>query len=291
MAGGIDWFRWHHGSVNDPKFQLVAKRSHSRVADVIAVWACLLEAASMAEQRGSVGEIDFEAMDCALDLDDGQTARIVDAMRARALIEGDDCLISSWEKRQPKRERDDDKSTSRVQAFRERQRSETPRNAKETSETPRGEERRVEESNSASAELARANVERAAEAMKTAGFADVSPSTPKLVKLVEAGITVDELTTAAIDAARRGKPAAYAFATAEGRRLDAKTQALPAAAAADPDSRSSIEAEAQSKGIAPWDELKEQWPTYKARVRGAATRPTFDLNTLATMAANRTGVH
>lgn len=24
MAGGIDWFRWHHGSVTDPKLQLVA---------------------------------------------------------------------------------------------------------------------------------------------------------------------------------------------------------------------------------------------------------------------------
>ena len=27
MAGGIDWFRWHHGSVTDPKFQLVARKS------------------------------------------------------------------------------------------------------------------------------------------------------------------------------------------------------------------------------------------------------------------------
>ena len=24
MAGCIDWFRWHHGSVTDPKFKLIA---------------------------------------------------------------------------------------------------------------------------------------------------------------------------------------------------------------------------------------------------------------------------
>ncbi len=29
MAGGIDWFRWHHGSVTDPKFQLIAKADRS----------------------------------------------------------------------------------------------------------------------------------------------------------------------------------------------------------------------------------------------------------------------
>jgi hypothetical protein len=46
--------------------------------------------------------------------------------------------------------------------------------------------------------------------------------------------------------------------------------ALPPNAAepkADPDSRSSVEAEASAKGIGPWNELDEQWPTYKARVR------------------------
>lgn len=37
MAGGIEWFRWHHGSVTDPKFQLVARRSGARLSDVLAV--------------------------------------------------------------------------------------------------------------------------------------------------------------------------------------------------------------------------------------------------------------
>ena len=58
----------------------------------------------------------------------------------------------------------------------------------------------------------------------------------------------------------------------------------------DPDTQSAVEAEARSKGIAPWDGI-EQFPTYKARVRGTPTPKTFDLNTLAGMAANRNGAH
>ena len=46
---GMDWFRWHHGSVTDPKFQLVARRAGASLPDVLAVWAYVLEAASQAE--------------------------------------------------------------------------------------------------------------------------------------------------------------------------------------------------------------------------------------------------
>ena len=74
MAGGIDWFRWHHGSVTDPKFQLVARKSKQALAPVIAVWAFVLEQASASEDRGAFGSIDCEAIDCLLGLDDGATA-------------------------------------------------------------------------------------------------------------------------------------------------------------------------------------------------------------------------
>lgn len=40
-----------------------------------------------------------------------------------------------------------------------------------------------------------------------------------------------------------------------------------AVSAADPDSRASIEACGQAMGLGKWDELKEPWATYKARVR------------------------
>ncbi len=164
MAGGIDWFRWHHGSVTDPKFQLVARKSKQALASVIAVWAFVLEQASASEDRGSFGTIDCEAIDCLLGLEDGATDAILAAMGERGLV--DDGAVSAWEKRQPKRERTDNTSTERSRAHRDRQRQEqqegekqrhatpeiddaTPCNAMQHQKKPRGEETR-EEKNSPS---------------------------------------------------------------------------------------------------------------------------------------------
>lgn len=118
MANGIDWFRWHHGSVNDPKFGLVAKKAKARVGDVIAVWALVLEQASANTERGTFGAIDCEATDFLLDADDGTTARILDAMQGRALVDGE--RVTRWEERQPKRERVDTTAAERKRAQRER---------------------------------------------------------------------------------------------------------------------------------------------------------------------------
>lgn len=142
----MDWFRWHHGSVNDPKFQLVAKKAGCSVAEVIAVWASLLEAASMAEVRGNPGKPDFEAIECALGLEDGKASLIYAAMETRGLIE--EGCIAAWEKRQVKRERDDN-SVDRVAAHRKRQVTPeeshvTPCNASVSQETPRLDKRREE---------------------------------------------------------------------------------------------------------------------------------------------------
>lgn len=118
MAGGIDWFRWHHGSVSDQKFVLIARRSSASVAEVIAVWACLLEQASLADDRGCAGLPDFEAMDCALGMADGRTQAIYEAMLDRELLNADG-FITSWDKRQPKRE--DDTAAERKRRQRERE--------------------------------------------------------------------------------------------------------------------------------------------------------------------------
>jgi hypothetical protein len=149
MAGGIDWFRWHHGSVTDPKFQLVARKSGATLPEVLAVWVFVLESASASEKRGHFGEIDCEAIDCLFGMDEGKTSSILEQMTTRGLIDGG--CVSSWEKRQPKRERENDSSTDRVRAFREKQRHETqvtpgeaPCNVKKRQETPRGEESREE---------------------------------------------------------------------------------------------------------------------------------------------------
>lgn len=150
----MDWFRWHHGAVTDPKFQLIARRASATVAEVIAVWACILEEASKSDQRGVAGQIDCEATDCALGLPDGRTDAILSAMYARGIL-ADGGVVVAWEKRQPKRERDDS-SAERVREFRRKQAEQkqpitaitdnvTPCNANETQETPRGEEIRGEE--------------------------------------------------------------------------------------------------------------------------------------------------
>ena len=149
---GMDWFRWHHGSVTDPKFQLVARRSGASLPDVLSVWAYLLESASQSEDRGAFGAVDCEAVDCLFNFPNTETrtSDILLALEERKLIsEG---RISAWEKRQPKRERDDD-SADRVRKFRERQKEQsngnkddvTPSNAKPNQETPRVDKSREEE--------------------------------------------------------------------------------------------------------------------------------------------------
>lgn len=117
MAGGIDWFRWHHGSVTDPKFQLIAKKSGASLPDVLAVWAYLLEQASANEIRGNCGDIDCEAVDCMFGFEDGQTEAILKAMQSRNLLI--DGQVAAWDKRQPKRE--DETAAERKRRQRERE--------------------------------------------------------------------------------------------------------------------------------------------------------------------------
>lgn len=145
MAGGIEWFRWHHGSVTDPKFQLVARKSGASLPDVLAVWAYLLETASASSERGSYSEIDCESLDCLFGFPstETRTADILKAMQERDLIDGS--RIVQWSKRQPKREREETAtSTDRVRKFRAEKRQETPGNANSATETPREEKSREE---------------------------------------------------------------------------------------------------------------------------------------------------
>jgi hypothetical protein len=117
VANGIDWFRWHHGSVTDPKFGLVARRARVGLPTVVAIWAFLLEQASCAEVRGSIGGIDADSIDCMFGLEDGDCARVLEQMQARGLLEQGQ--ICAWEKRQPKRE--DETANDRKRRQRERE--------------------------------------------------------------------------------------------------------------------------------------------------------------------------
>lgn len=85
MAGGIDWFRWHHGSATDPKFRLVAKRASARTSEVLAVWFMLLERSS---ERGSprIYSHDIDEADALFEYQSGCTQRIVDGLEQRGFI-------------------------------------------------------------------------------------------------------------------------------------------------------------------------------------------------------------
>lgn len=140
---GMDWFRWHHGAVTDPKFQLVARKSGTNLPSVLAVWAYVLETASQSAERGTFGEIDGEALDCLFGFADGATAAILAAMLDRGLIDG--CKVCSWEKRQPKREREDPTNADRQRTFKAKRNQVTPDNASDNQKTPREEKSREEE--------------------------------------------------------------------------------------------------------------------------------------------------
>lgn len=74
----------------------------------------------------------------------------------------------------------------------------------------------------------------ACKAMRQAGIAEVNPGHPELLALLEAGMTTDELGSAAADAVKLGKGFVYAMRMAASRRRDAsKVTQLPAKAKAE----------------------------------------------------------
>jgi len=302
----MHWFRWHHGSVSDPKFGLIAKKAGTSVAEVIAIWACLLEAASASEDRGNPGAPDFESVDFALGVTEGTAERVYRHMQDRALIDKDTGRLTAWEKRQPKRERDDDTSAERKRRQRERDAngvtgSASTRHAKTNPSdpshttsrqvTPRGEERRGDERTPPSPPQAgevggdesQTSTKAGAicKAIRAKGISDVNPSNPKLRALVDKGIGMETFEQAAERCMKSTPPKgmAYLLGIVERQwREAAEIGASPCMPAAAWDtSRSSIEAKAKELGIEPWNDAdlsadREQWPAYLARVRAAVER-------------------
>lgn len=151
MANGIDWFRWHHGSVRDEKFKLIAKKTGASVPDVIAVWAYILEKASANEVRGQFSDLDCEAVDCLYGFPDDRTAEIVAAMEKRGLLSPNH--VTRWEERQVKREREPTPAAMTVGqrvakhraskvALQAEEEQVTPCNATQSQEKPREEKSR-----------------------------------------------------------------------------------------------------------------------------------------------------
>lgn len=143
-AKNMTWCRLWHDMPTDPKFRVVAKRAGRPTAEVLAVFTAMLANASANEdERGTLRGWCHEDIAAALDMEPEHAEAIFKAMQGK-LLEGDQ--LTGWERRQPKREREDN-SAPRVAAHRERKQNVTPCNASADPVTPRNalEERREEE--------------------------------------------------------------------------------------------------------------------------------------------------
>ena len=98
----VDWFRWWHGSVSDPKFGAICVRAKCSLPEVLAVWVALLECASQAANRGDISDCPHDEIAWTLRIDVDLVKTICEAMEARGLVSQG--RIVSWERRQPARE-------------------------------------------------------------------------------------------------------------------------------------------------------------------------------------------
>lgn len=138
--GMTGWFRWYRGTSADTKLHLVAKRSQQPMGFVVAVWAMLLERASENDSNGSLQGFDAEAADLNLDLPEGTTSEILQAMADKGMIANNS--IANWRKRQPLRE--DPNSTQRSRDYRARKKAEMQCNAMQHDATQCNEVQRME---------------------------------------------------------------------------------------------------------------------------------------------------
>lgn len=118
------WFRWHHGTVTDPKWRIVAKRASNAmsrnvtVGHVLSVWASMLENASQSSPRGELSNWSDEDIGVALDIEQAEVTAIREAMHGKTL---DRDVLIAWNRRQIKQE--DDTAAKRKAAQREREKS------------------------------------------------------------------------------------------------------------------------------------------------------------------------
>lgn len=118
------WFRWHHGTVTDPKWVTVAKRASNKlsrnvtVGHVVSVWAAMMENASQSESRGWLSNWSDEDIGNALGMPEEEVEAIRHAMQGKTL---DLDMVTAWKRRQPKAE--DATAAARKRAQRERDKS------------------------------------------------------------------------------------------------------------------------------------------------------------------------
>lgn len=94
----MEWYRMYHGMPFDTKLRVVAKRAGQPMGLVVAVWACMLDAASTHDPRG-IALIDPEEIAVALDFDLDAIDAILSAMRDKQMLD-ENWHLTAWDKRQ-----------------------------------------------------------------------------------------------------------------------------------------------------------------------------------------------
>lgn len=94
----MEWYRAYHGMPYDPKLQVIAKRTGQPMAMVVAVWVCLLDAASQHASRGVIA-IDPEEIAVIQGMELEAVEAIIQALRDKGMIDKNSRL-ASWDKRQ-----------------------------------------------------------------------------------------------------------------------------------------------------------------------------------------------
>lgn len=139
----MEWYRAYHNMPHDPKLQVVAKRCSQPMAFVVAVWVCILDAASQHDPRGVI-EIDPEEVAVIQGIELEAVEAILDALKSKNLID-DEGTVVNWHKRQHttstermKKHRDKKKreSSGDVTGSDAKKRSVTSGDAKKAKKTP-----------------------------------------------------------------------------------------------------------------------------------------------------------
>lgn len=98
----MDWFRYHHGTPQDSKLTMLAKKIGVRRCEMTAVWDELMDYASRSVTRGHIGGIDLEVIAFVQEIPIDNVKAIYDILAEKKIII--DGILTAWEKRQPKRE-------------------------------------------------------------------------------------------------------------------------------------------------------------------------------------------
>ena len=137
----MEWYRAYHGMPYDSKLHVISKRSNQPMAHVVAIWLCVLDAASQHDPRG-VCRLDPEEVSVMQDISLDAVENILKSFRDRGMITSED-IVASWSKRQRRT------STERSREARsKKQQDATDCNDKPQSaanETPREEQSRTDE--------------------------------------------------------------------------------------------------------------------------------------------------